>query len=68
MLVTFECTVAWQRVRTFAGFYSMSIEPYTIQYHRDGKWDKFQSDGLLPGDVVSLGEWLYSPMGVYVHI
>ena len=26
----------------------------------DGKWDKVLTDELLPGDVASLGEWLYS--------
>ena len=32
----------------------MSIEPYGIQCFRDGKWAMIQSDGLLPGDLVSL--------------
>lgn len=56
MLVMFECTVVWQRVRTLTEFRSMSIEPYPIQCYRDGKWDKVQTDELLPGDVVSLGK------------
>ena len=36
-------------------------EPYTTQCYCDGKWVRVQSVGLLPGDVASLGEWLYSP-------
>lgn len=56
MLVMFECTVVWQRVRTLTEFRSMSIEPYPIQCYRDGKWDKVQTDELLPGDMVSLGK------------
>ena len=60
MLVTFERTVARQRVRTLMDLCSMSIEPYTTQCYRDGRWDKVETDELLPGDVASLGEWLYS--------
>ena len=61
MLIMFECTVVWQRVRTLTEFRSMSIEPYPIQCYRDGKWVKVQTDELLPGDVVSLGKCLCSP-------
>ena len=61
MLIMFECTVVWQRVRTLTEFRSMSIEPLSIQCYRDGKWVKVQTDELLPGDVVSLGESLCSP-------
>ena len=61
MLIMFECTVVWQRVRTLTEFRSMSIEPYPIQCYRDGKWVKVQTDELLPGDAVSLGKCLCSP-------
>ncbi|KAI5116478.1 hypothetical protein M0805_003507 [Coniferiporia weirii] len=54
MLIMFECTVVWQRLRTLTEFRSMSIEPYAIQCYRDGKWCVIQSDELLPGDVVSV--------------
>ncbi|THG99504.1 hypothetical protein EW145_g7255 [Phellinidium pouzarii] len=54
MLVMFECTVVWQRLRTLTEFRSMSIEPYAIQCFRDSKWIVIQSDELLPGDVVSV--------------
>ena len=63
ILIMFECTVVWQRVRTLMEFRSMSIEPYLIQYYRDGGWVKVQTDEPLPGDVVSLGECLCSPKG-----
>ena len=60
MLVMFERAVVYQRVRTLTESCSMSIEPYMIQPYRDGKWNKVQTDELLPGDVASLGECLYS--------
>ena len=56
VLVMFECTVVWQRVRTLTELRSMSIEPYPVQCYRDGKWVKVQTDELLPEDVVSIGE------------
>ncbi|KAF8908091.1 endoplasmic reticulum Ca-transporting P-type ATPase [Gymnopilus junonius] len=55
MLIVFECTVVWQRVRTLTEFRTMSVAPYPIQVYRDSKWSKIQTDKLLPGDVVSLG-------------
>ena len=64
VLVMFECTHVWQRVRTLTELRSMSIEPYPIQCYRDGKWVKVQTDELIPGDVVSLGECLYPLKGV----
>ncbi|EJD08490.1 endoplasmic reticulum Ca-transporting P-type ATPase [Fomitiporia mediterranea MF3/22] len=54
MLIMFECTVVWQRLKTLTEFRSMSIEPYPISCYRDGKWFVLQSDELLPGDIVSL--------------
>ncbi|KAJ7621138.1 hypothetical protein FB45DRAFT_798857 [Roridomyces roridus] len=54
MLVMFECTVVWQRVRTLTEFRTMSVAPYPIQCYRDNKWQEVQTDKLLPGDVVSL--------------
>ena len=59
MLIMFERTVVWQRVRTLTELRSMSIEAYPIQCYHDGKWVKVQTDD--PGDVVSLGECLCSP-------
>ncbi|KIM43627.1 hypothetical protein M413DRAFT_25955 [Hebeloma cylindrosporum] len=54
MLIVFECTVVWQRVRTLTEFRTMSVAPYPIQCYRDSKWVKIQTDALLPGDVVSV--------------
>lgn len=54
MLIVFECTVVWQRVRTLTEFRTMSVTPYPIKCKRDGKWTTMQTDELLPGDVVSI--------------
>ncbi|KAG8982427.1 hypothetical protein FRB90_006819, partial [Tulasnella sp. 427] len=54
MLIVFECTVVWQRLRTLQEFRTMSIAPYPIQCLRDNKWQTVQTDHLLPGDVVSI--------------
>ncbi|KAI0946865.1 hypothetical protein AcW1_010201 [Taiwanofungus camphoratus] len=54
MLVVFECTVVWQRLRTLTEFRTMSVAPYPIQCKRDDKWSTVQTDELLPGDVVSV--------------
>lgn len=56
MLVVFECTVVWQRVRTLTEFRTMSVVPYPIQCYRDAKWIDIQTDKLLPGDLVSVGK------------
>ncbi|KZV70146.1 endoplasmic reticulum Ca-transporting P-type ATPase [Peniophora sp. CONT] len=54
MLVAFECTTVWQRLRTLTEFRTMSVEPYPIMVKRDNKWLEISSDSLLPGDVVSV--------------
>ncbi|KAH9475933.1 Manganese-transporting ATPase 4 [Psilocybe cubensis] len=54
MLIVFECTVVWQRVRTLTEFRTMSVAPYPIQCFRNGKWQTVQTDKLLPGDIVSV--------------
>ena len=61
MLIMLERTVVWQRVRTLTELRSTLIEAYPIQCYHDGKWVKVQTNELLPGDVVSLGECLCSP-------
>jgi manganese-transporting P-type ATPase len=35
----------------------MSVAPYSIQCLRDGKWGTLQTDQVLPGDVISIGEF-----------
>ncbi|KAG8757399.1 hypothetical protein FRC14_002103 [Serendipita sp. 396] len=54
MLVMFECTVVWQRLRTLREFRTMSVMPYDIQVYRSGKWSTCRTDELVPGDVVSI--------------
>ncbi|KAI0696646.1 endoplasmic reticulum Ca-transporting P-type ATPase [Cytidiella melzeri] len=54
MLVVFECTVVWQRVRTLTEFRTMAVAPFPIQCRRNKKWTTLQTDELLPGDVVSI--------------
>ncbi|GAA6000885.1 hypothetical protein JCM10207_004705 [Rhodosporidiobolus poonsookiae] len=54
MLVVFECTTVFQRLRTVNEFRSMSIKPYAILTRRENKWIEIQTDELLPGDVVSI--------------
>lgn len=54
MLVMFECTVVWQRLRTLKEFRTMSVVPYDIQVYRSGKWSVCRTDELIPGDVVSI--------------
>ncbi|PFH48590.1 hypothetical protein AMATHDRAFT_76662 [Amanita thiersii Skay4041] len=54
MLVVFECTVVWQRVRTLTEFRTMSIAPFPIKCYRDSRWVEIQTDKLLPWDVVSI--------------
>ncbi|ANB14046.1 ion-transporting P-type ATPase SPF1 [Sugiyamaella lignohabitans] len=54
MLVAFESTVVFQRQKTMAEFRGMGIQPYDIHVYRDNKWVEIQTDGLLPGDLVSV--------------
>jgi manganese-transporting P-type ATPase len=54
MLLVFESTVVFQRLRNLQEFRSMSIAPYTIQVYRDRKWVETETDKLFPGDVVSI--------------
>ncbi|KAJ3783670.1 hypothetical protein GGU10DRAFT_388925 [Lentinula aff. detonsa] len=60
MLVVFECTVVWQRVRTLTEFRTMSVTPYPIFAYRDAKWQQISSESLLPGDVVSVNRRQHS--------
>ena len=72
MLVVFKCMVIWQvglsdwveskvliglqRVRTLTEFRTMSVVPYPMQCLCDDKWRTLQTDKVLPGDVVLIGE------------
>ncbi|EPQ28853.1 uncharacterized protein PFL1_03656 [Pseudozyma flocculosa PF-1] len=54
MLVVFECTVVFQRLRTLNEFRTMSIKPYAIWVYRANAWTEVQTTELLPGDLVSI--------------
>ncbi|KAI8149877.1 hypothetical protein BJV82DRAFT_585075 [Fennellomyces sp. T-0311] len=54
MLVVFEATVVFQRLRTIGEFRAMNQKPFTVYVKREKKWIEIESDELLPGDVVSI--------------
>ncbi|KZO94433.1 endoplasmic reticulum Ca-transporting P-type ATPase [Calocera viscosa TUFC12733] len=54
MLIVFECTVVFQRVKTLKEFRTMSIGPFPVLCYRDKKWQTIQTNELVPGDVVSI--------------
>lgn len=54
MLIVFECTTVFQRLRTLNEFRTMSIKPYNIQVYRSSKWSEVSTDELVPGDLVSV--------------
>ncbi|CAO1634754.1 unnamed protein product [Sympodiomycopsis kandeliae] len=54
MLIVFECTVVFQRLRTLNEFRTMSITPYQIYVFRNKQWFQVSTTELLPGDVVSI--------------
>ncbi|KAK0550438.1 putative cation-transporting ATPase 1 [Tilletia horrida] len=54
MLIVFECTVVFQRLRTLNEFRTMSIKPFQIYAYRALKWVEISTTELLPGDIVSI--------------
>ncbi|TBU28136.1 endoplasmic reticulum Ca-transporting P-type ATPase [Dichomitus squalens] len=54
MLIVFECTVVWQRLRTLTEFRTMAVAPYPVYIRRNNVWSQIQSDDLLPGDIISV--------------
>ena len=54
MLVVFESTVVWQRLRTLSEFRTMGIKPYPVYTYRCEKWTEILSDELFPGDLISI--------------
>ena len=54
MLMVFEATVVFQRLKNLQEFRAMSIVPYSIMVLRTGKWITIQTDQLLPGDLCSV--------------
>ena len=53
-----DVLVVSQRLKTVGEFRSMSIKPYGIMVRREKTWIEVQTDELLPGDLVSIGESL----------
>ena len=56
MLIVFEATVVFQRLRTIGEFRAMNQKPFTVYVKREKKWIQIESDELLPGDVVSMSK------------
>jgi len=54
MLIVFECTVVFQRLRTLNEFRTMSIKPFQIFAYRALQWVEISTTDLLPGDIVSI--------------
>jgi manganese-transporting P-type ATPase len=54
MLVTFESTVVFQRLRSLKEIRGMATKPYSIHVYRCGTWVSILSNELIPGDIVSL--------------
>ena len=54
MLVLFEATVVFQRLKTLQEFRSMAIPPYPIMVYRNQRWIELTTEKLLPGDICSV--------------
>ncbi|KAJ3378069.1 hypothetical protein HDU92_007711 [Lobulomyces angularis] len=54
MLIVFESTMVFQRLKNLQEFRAMSIKPYPIYVYRCLKWTLVQTDELVPGDVCSV--------------
>lgn len=54
MLMIFEATVVFQRLKNLQEFRSMSIAPYPIYVYRNAEWIQIQTEDLLPGDICSI--------------
>lgn len=54
MLILFESTVVWQRLRTLNEFRTMTIQPFVLWVYRAHKWIQVLSTDLFPGDMVSV--------------
>ncbi|KAJ2495581.1 putative cation-transporting ATPase 1, partial [Coemansia sp. RSA 2049] len=54
MLVVFESTLVFQRLRTLNEFSTLSMHPYRIQAFRNGAWNEVGTEALCPGDIISV--------------
>ncbi|OJA12485.1 hypothetical protein AZE42_08791 [Rhizopogon vesiculosus] len=55
MLIMFEYTIVWQRLKNFDRVLYDGYRSIPYQCYRESKWITIQSDELLPGDVISIG-------------
>ncbi|GAX79126.1 hypothetical protein CEUSTIGMA_g6566.t1 [Chlamydomonas eustigma] len=55
MLVSFECTIVNQRLRSLKELRSMQTPKQDVQVYRSGKWQQIPGEGLLVGDLISIG-------------
>ncbi|KAG1664897.1 hypothetical protein FOA52_006243 [Chlamydomonas sp. UWO 241] len=55
MLVSFECTTVWQRLRNLKELRTMQTPKQKVQVYRCGKWLELEGEGVLVGDVISIG-------------
>ncbi|KAF5843112.1 hypothetical protein DUNSADRAFT_2149 [Dunaliella salina] len=61
MLVTFECTVVQQRLRNLGELRGMQTPKQHVHVYRCGKWELLAGEGLLPGDIISIGRPVGGP-------
>lgn len=54
MLVSFECTLVQQQLKNMQLIRQMGNKPFKIMVYRMRKWQRINSDELLPGDIVSV--------------
>ncbi|KAJ1920307.1 putative cation-transporting ATPase 1 [Mycoemilia scoparia] len=54
MLIVFESTVVFQRLKTLGEFHSLSMKPFDINVYRKKEWSIIKSDELIPGDIISI--------------
>ncbi|PVU97907.1 hypothetical protein BB559_001861 [Furculomyces boomerangus] len=54
MLVVFESTLVFQRVKTLNEFRSLSMSPFDVNVLRKGIWMKISTTELFPGDLISI--------------
>ncbi|OMJ07162.1 Manganese-transporting ATPase 1 [Smittium culicis] len=54
MLVVFESTLVFQRVKTLNEFRSLSLSPFDVHVYRKNAWTSVSTVDLLPGDLVSI--------------